>query len=40
MALQDVEEPTRFLHVVTFADPAAEERHSASDAVRRFTATL
>ena len=40
IALQDVEEPTRFLHVFSFADAAAQDRHSSSDAVRRFTAAL
>jgi len=31
-------DPTRFVHLFTFADEAAHEAHGASDAVRRFEA--
>jgi quinol monooxygenase YgiN len=29
-------DPTRFLHLFTFADEAAQNRHSESDGVKRF----
>lgn len=39
-ALQDRADPTRFLHVMTFADEAAEATHRGSEAVRRFVDAL
>ena len=40
LSLQDAEEPTRFLHVMIFEDEAAENIHTNSEAVDRFTGTL
>ena len=40
VAWQDERDPVHFLHHFIFADEAAEQRHRASDAVRRFTAVL
>jgi quinol monooxygenase YgiN len=37
-AWQQRDDPTRFVHLFTFADEAAHEAHGASDAVRRFEA--
>ena len=39
-SLQSVDDPTRFVHVMAFADEAAEKAHATSDAVRRFTDVL
>jgi quinol monooxygenase YgiN len=35
-AWQQEDDPTRFVHIFTFADEAAQTRHSESDAVKRF----
>jgi quinol monooxygenase YgiN len=40
LSLQDAEEPTRFLHVMIFEDDAAENIHTNSEAVDRFTGVL
>ncbi len=40
VALRDTKDPLRFVPVFEFADAAAEERHSGSPGVRRFTAVL
>jgi quinol monooxygenase YgiN len=40
LSLQDAEEPTRFLHWMIFEDEAAENIHTNSAAVDRFTGTL
>lgn len=40
LALQEEGEVTRFLHVFVFDDAAAEQRHTGSEAVRRFTGSL
>ena len=40
LSLQDVEEPKRFLHVTIFEDQAAQNIHTNSKAVDRFTGTL
>ena len=40
LSLQDGAERTRFLHVMTFDDEAAEERHRHSPATREFTTFL
>ena len=37
-AWQERDDPTRFVHLFTFADEAAHEAHGGSDAVRRFEA--
>jgi len=37
-AWQAVEDPTKFVHLLTFEDEAADERHGESDAVRQFEA--
>ena len=39
-AWQDERDPVHFLHHFVFEDEAAEQRHRASEAVRRFTAVL
>jgi len=36
LAWQQEDDPTRFLHLFIFADAAAQARHGASDAVKRF----
>jgi len=38
LAWQQQDDPTTFLHLFIFADAAARETHSQSDAVRRFEA--
>jgi quinol monooxygenase YgiN len=38
LAWQHKDDPTRFIHLFIFADEAAHERHSKSDAVKRFEA--
>ena len=35
-AWQEKDDPTRFVHLFTFADEAAQETHSNSEAVRQF----
>jgi len=40
LSLQDAEEPTRFLYVMIFEDEAAENIHTNSQAVDRFTGIL
>ncbi len=40
LAMQETNDATRFLHVFIFADTAARDRHSNSDAVKRFTGVL
>jgi len=35
-AWQQIDDPTRFVHLFTFADDAAHKAHGESDAVRRF----
>ena len=37
---QEKDDPTRFVHYFTFRDAKAEDIHSSSDAVGRFTAVL
>lgn len=37
---RSVEHPNEFLHVIEFADEAAEQAHGSSDAVRAFTDVL
>jgi quinol monooxygenase YgiN len=37
---RSADRPNRFLHVMAFADEAAEEAHGPSDAVRAFTSAL
>ena len=37
-AWQRKDDPTRFVHLFKFADPAAHEAHGSSDAVRKFEA--
>lgn len=37
-AWQEVDDPTRFVHLFIFDDAAAHERHGSSEAVRRFEA--
>ncbi len=39
-ALQEPEDPTSFLHYFVFEDDAAQDRHSNSDAVNKFTSIL
>lgn len=39
-ALRDMERPTRFLHIMLFADDEAEEIHGDSEATQRFTGVL
>ena len=36
LALQEKNDPTRFLHLFIFADEAAQARHGQSEAVKRF----
>src|SRR5690242_19679742 len=38
LAWQQKDDPTRFIHLFIFKDEAAQQRHGASDAVRRFEA--
>ena len=38
VAWQAVEDPTKFVHLFTFEDEAAHQRHGQSDAVRQFEA--
>ncbi len=40
ISLQDEKEPSQFLHVMIFEDAAAEERHRASPATKRFVEAL
>ena len=40
VAWEDERDPVHFLHHFVFEDEAAEQRHRASDGVRRFTAVL
>jgi quinol monooxygenase YgiN len=40
VAWQDDRDPVHFLHHFVFEDEAAEQRHRASEAVRRFTTLL
>ncbi|MCC7353096.1 MAG: antibiotic biosynthesis monooxygenase [Anaerolineae bacterium] len=40
IALQEKDDPTRFLHYFVFQDEEARERHQDSDAVTRFTSIL
>ena len=40
VAWQDERDPVHFLHHFVFEDEAAEQRHRATEAVRRFTAVL
>ena len=39
-SLQDVDRPTRFLHIFIFADDAAEQVHTSGEPVKRFTEVL
>lgn len=36
----EVDEPTRFVHLIEFEDEAARDRHASSEAVARFTGVL
>jgi quinol monooxygenase YgiN len=38
LAWQEKDDPTRFVHLFIFADPAAHARHGESEAVKRFEA--
>jgi quinol monooxygenase YgiN len=40
LSLESSDKPGSFLHVMMFADDAAEQRHAQSDACRRFTGIL
>jgi quinol monooxygenase YgiN len=40
ISLQDTQDPTAFLHYFIFKDAEAEDRHSNSEGVKRFTAVL
>lgn len=40
ISLQDRRDKTRFLHVMVFKDAAAERRHRASAAARKFTSVV
>ena len=37
---RDRDDPTRFIHLMVFEDQAAEQTHSSSGAVKRFTDVL
>lgn len=37
---REVDEPTRFVHLIEFADEQAQQAHATSDAVDRFTGVL
>ena len=37
---QEVAEPTRFVHIFTFRDPQADQAHSESAAVKKFSGIL
>ncbi|HYZ13986.1 MAG TPA: putative quinol monooxygenase [Actinomycetota bacterium] len=39
-AWRSVDRPTEFMHIMSFADEAAEELHSSSDAVKTFVDAL
>jgi quinol monooxygenase YgiN len=39
-SLRSTDEPTRFLHLMTFADEDAERVHASSAACERFTSAL
>jgi quinol monooxygenase YgiN len=39
-AWRSVDRPTEFMHLMSFADEAAEQRHSSSDAVKAFVDVL
>lgn len=38
LAWQEQDDPTRFLHLFIFADSEAQQKHSQSEAVKRFQA--
>lgn len=40
LSLQNQEDPTRFVHVMSFDDETAEELHRSSEAVKKFTEVL
>ncbi len=40
ISLQDVQDPTSFLHYFIFQDEEARDEHTSSDGVRRFTDIL
>jgi quinol monooxygenase YgiN len=40
MSLQEADRPTRFVHVMAFADEGAERTHQSSEAVQRFVDVL
>jgi len=40
VAWQDERDPVHFVHHFVFEDEAAEQRHRASEAVKKFTSTL
>jgi quinol monooxygenase YgiN len=40
LSLQERDDPTRFLHYFEFRDEKAEDIHSSSQAVQRFTSVL
>jgi quinol monooxygenase YgiN len=37
---QEKEDPTRFVHIFTFRDEAADKTHSESEAVKKFSSIL
>jgi quinol monooxygenase YgiN len=39
-AWRSVDRPTEFMHLMSFADEAAEQLHSSSDAVKAFVSAL